>query len=182
MPFGFDEKDGKLIVNQAQANVIAFISETFLRYIKHIPEDLVNEVLAEAEAKEAPMSYQEAADNVDVMRLYKRIWEQIQANAVFVDTIAEYNKTASNPILSAIDIIGFDGRSFLSAECQERTDPLTLERIYLEGLLCKANNTDTKHLDNNSELYRKRKRILEDYVKSRQLKSCNDILDRRPNH
>lgn len=76
--FGYDIKDGKYVINEAEAEVVRFIFEKHEEYSKEPPEELVLNVMEECEAEGRAITYEKAKKEVSSFQIKCYIAKEIK--------------------------------------------------------------------------------------------------------
>lgn len=92
MPFGFDYKNGNLVPNIKQESVVKYIFEKVAEYSENPPQQWIDEIMMNAEEVGEIITREEAISRVTLERIYRQVYNELQENEEFSETIAKYNK------------------------------------------------------------------------------------------
>ena len=92
MPFGYDKIDGKLVKNEGQAAVVKYTFEKVNEYATNPPQEWIDEIIATAAEMGETITREEAINRVSLGRIYEQVWDELQDNPKFAETIADYNR------------------------------------------------------------------------------------------
>lgn len=105
MPFGYDNVDGKLVKNDRQAAVIKYIFENVNEYATNPPQEWIDEIVETAAELGETITREEAISRVSLGRIYQQVWDELQENPEFAETIADYNRRNDDKIYELTRVV-----------------------------------------------------------------------------
>ncbi len=94
---GYDYVDGKLVINEAEANIAKRVFAKQKEYVDNPPKELVDAVLAIAQEKGEILTYEEAKEKVSYSAILEYMAREFNANTEFIETL---NKSKTYPSVS----------------------------------------------------------------------------------
>jgi len=76
--FGYDFIDGKLVVNEQEAEVVRFVFQKHEEYMEEPPEELVRNVIEEYEADGKEITFEEAKKEVKYDQILDYIAREVR--------------------------------------------------------------------------------------------------------
>ena len=77
MIYGYEKRDGKLVPNKTESEIVKYIFEKTNEYCDNPPEELVRAVIEEYENRGEVITYEEAKEKVPFDAILHRITEEV---------------------------------------------------------------------------------------------------------
>ena len=74
-PFGYEWKDGELVINEKDSNIIKWLYEKVLEYTNSPPDFLIKQTINNSEEK---LSYDDARERVSLSKIYTYVLAELK--------------------------------------------------------------------------------------------------------
>ena len=78
IPFGYEMRNGKLVPNETESEIIKYRYEKGIEYNKNPPEELINKIIEEYAEYGETLTHEEAQERVTYGRITDWIWAEIR--------------------------------------------------------------------------------------------------------
>ena len=78
IPFGYEMRNGKLVPNETESEIIKYRYEKGIEYNKNPPEELINKIIEEYAEYGETLTREEAQERVTYGRITDWIWAEIR--------------------------------------------------------------------------------------------------------